>query len=136
MATSALVDTGFLVALLSRRDANHRWAAAQAPRFPPPWISCEAVLSETSHLLGRRGIPSLASLLRRGALVCRYRFADDMDAVLKLLEKYSGVPISFADACLVRMTETLNDPMLLTTDDDFRIYRRHGRQIIPCLLPH
>jgi uncharacterized protein len=136
MATSALVDTGFLVALLSRRDANHRWAAAQAPRFPPPWISCEAVLSETSHLLGRRGIPSLASLLRRGALVCRYRFADDMDAVLKLLEKYSDVPISFADACLVRMTETLNDPMLLTTDDDFRIYRRHGRQIIPCLLPH
>ena len=136
MATSALVDTGFLVALLSRRDANHRWAAAQAPRFPPPWISCEAVLSETSHLLGRRGIPSLASLLRRGALVCRYRFADDMDAVLKLLEKYSDVPISFADACLVRMTETLNDPMLLTTDADFRIYRRHGRQIIPCLLPH
>ena len=136
MATSALVDAGFLVALLSRRDANHRWAAAQAPRFPPPWMTCEAVLSETSHLLGRRGIPSLASLLRRGALVCRYRLADDIDAVLKLLEKYSDVPISFADACLVRMTETLNDPMLLTTDADFRIYRRHGRQIIPCLLPH
>jgi uncharacterized protein len=136
MATSALVDAGFLVALLSRRDANHRWAAAQAPRFPPPWMTCEAVLSETSHLLGRRGIPSLASLLRRGALVCRYRFADDTVAVLKLLEKYSDVPISFADACLVRMTETLNNPMLLTTDADFRIYRRHGRQIIPCLLPH
>jgi hypothetical protein len=31
--------------------------------------------------------------------------------------------------------ETLNDPMLLTTDADFRIYRRHGRQIIPCILP-
>jgi predicted nucleic acid-binding protein len=58
-----------------------------------------------------------------------------MDAVLKLLEKYADVPMSFADACLVRMTETLNDPVLLTTDDDFRIYRRHGRQIIPCVLP-
>jgi uncharacterized protein len=135
MATSALVDTGFLVALLSRRDANHRWAAAQALRFPPPWITCEAVLSETSHLLGERGTRSLALLLRRGALVCRYRFADDVDAILKLLEKYSDVPISLADACLVRMTETLNNPMLLTTDADFRIYRRHGRQIIPCVLP-
>ena len=62
-------------------------------------------------------------------------FADDMDAVLKLLEKYANVPMSFADACLVRMTETLNDPMLLTTDGDFRIYRRHGRQTIPCVLP-
>src|ERR1700674_692727 len=93
MATSALVDAGFLVALLSRRDANHRWAAAQAPRLPPPWMTCEAVLSETSHLLGGRGTRNLASLLRRGAVVCAYRFADDMDAVLKLLEKYADVPI-------------------------------------------
>jgi len=115
MAKSALVDAGFLVALLSRRDANHGWAAAQAPRL--------------------LGALSFASLLRRGALVCDYRFADDMDAVLKLLEKYADVPMSFADACLVRMTETLNDPVLLTTDGDFRIYRRHGRQIIPCVLP-
>ena len=135
MATNALVDAGFLVALLSRRDANHGWAAAQAPRLPPPWATCEAVLSEASHLLGGLGTLSVASLLRRGALVCDYRFADDMDAVLKLLEKYADVPMSFADACLVRMTETLNDPVLLTTDDDFRIYRRHGRQIIPCVLP-
>ena len=135
MATSALVDAGFLVALLSRRDANHSWAAGQAPRFPPPWTTCEAALSEAFHLLGGRGAPSLASLLRRGALVCGFRFADDMEAVLKLIEKYSDVPMSFADACLVRMTETLNDPMLLTTDADFRIYRRHGRQVIPCVLP-
>ncbi len=135
MAKSALVDAGFLVALLSRRDANHRWAAAQAPRLPPPWATCEAVLSEASYLLGGLGTLSLASLLRRGALVCGYRFADDMDAVLKLLEKYADVPMSFADACLVRMTETLNDPVLLTTDSDFRVYRRHGRQIIPCVLP-
>ncbi|HWN52990.1 MAG TPA: PIN domain-containing protein [Xanthobacteraceae bacterium] len=135
MATSALVDAGFLVALLSRRDGNHRWAAAQAPRLPPPWMTCEAVLSEASHLLGGYGTRSLASLLRRGALVCGYRFADDMDAVFKLLEKYADVPMSFADACLVRMTETLNDPVLLTTDADFRIFRRHGRQIIPCVLP-
>jgi len=135
MAKSALVDAGFLVALLSRRDANHGWAAAQAPRLPPPWATCEAVLSEASHLLGGLGTLSFASLLRRGALVCDYRFADDMDAVLKLLEKYADVPMSFADACLVRMTETLNDPVLLTTDGDFRIYRRHGRQIVPCVLP-
>ena len=135
MATSALVDAGFLVALLSRRDANHRWAAVQAPRLPPPWMTCEAVLSQAAHLLGARGTKSLASLIRRGALVCSYHFADDMEAVLNLLEKYADVPISFADACLVRMTETLNDPVLLTTDTDFRIYRRHGRQIIPCVLP-
>ena len=135
MAASAIVDTGFLVALLSRRDANHDWAVAQAPRLPPPWMTCEAVLSEAAHLLGRRGIRGLASLLRRGAVVCSYRFADDIDTVLKLLEKYADTPMSFADACVVRMTETMNDPMLLTTDADFRIYRRHGRLVIRCTLP-
>jgi predicted nucleic acid-binding protein len=135
MARSALVDSGFLVALLSRRDVNHRWAAAQAPSLPPPWTTCEAVLSEASHLLGGQATQSLAALLRRGALLCTYRFADDMTAVLRLLEKYADVPMSFADACLVRMTETLNDPVLLTTDSEFRSYRRHGRQIIPCVLP-
>lgn len=135
MAASALVDAGFLVALLSRGDANHRWAAAQALRLPPPWITCEAVLSETAHLLGSRGMRSFSSLLRRDAIACSYRFRDDVDAVLKLLEKYADVPMSFADACLVRMTETLNDPVLLTTDADFHVYRRHGRQVIPCVLP-
>jgi hypothetical protein len=70
MAKSTRVDAGFLVAILSRRDGNHRWAAAQAPRLPPPWMTCEAVLSEASHLLGGRGTQSLASLLDRGALVC------------------------------------------------------------------
>lgn len=58
-----------------------------------------------------------------------------MDAVLRLMEKYAEVPMSFANAGLVRMTETLDDPMLLTTDADFHIYRRHGRQVIPCVLP-
>jgi predicted nucleic acid-binding protein len=135
MASSALVDAGFLVALMSRRDAFHGWAVSQAPRLPPPWMTCEAALSEASHLLGRNGTRGLALMLRRGAVVCGFRFADDMEAVLELLEKYADVPISFADACLVRMTETLNDPMLLTTDADFRIYRRHGRRIIPCVLP-
>ena len=95
MATSALVDAGYLVALLSRRDGNHRWAAEQVSRFPPPWMTCEAVLSETFHLVGGRGAGSAASLLRRGALICSYQFAEDQDAVLKLLEKYSQVPMSF-----------------------------------------
>jgi hypothetical protein len=51
------------------------------------------------------------------------------------MRKYAQVPMSLADACLVRMTETTGNVRLLTTDADFRIYRRHGRQAIPCLLP-
>lgn len=135
MARSVLVDAGYLVALLSRRDSHHRWAAGQPQRFPPPWITCEAALSEAFHLLGERGRPSLTALLERRALIPGFDLGDELQPVLKLLQKYTDVPMSLADACLVRMTETHADPILLTTDADFRIYRRHSRQVVPCATP-
>ena len=94
-----------------------------------------AVLSETSHLLGGRGEPSLAALLERRALIPGFDLGDELEPVLRLLQKYADVPMSLANACLVRMTETLADPIILTTDADFRVYRRHSRQVVPCVLP-
>ena len=135
MAATALVDTGFLIALLDARDGHHRWASALASQHAPPWTTCEAVLSEAFHILGPRDSESLATLLRRGAVATPFHFDQSPEAVLRLMHKYADVPMSFADACLVRMTEVLPDPLLLTTDADFRIYRRHGRQTVPCVLP-
>jgi predicted nucleic acid-binding protein len=132
MAESPIADAGFLIALLSRRDAHHRWAVAQAARRPP---TCEAALSEAFHLLEAGGEAALAALLRRRAVVVAFDLSADLDRVLKLMEKYIDVPMSLADACLVRMTETLADPVVVTTDADFRIYRRHDRQAVPCALP-
>ena len=135
MAASVLVDAGFVIALLSRRDRHHRWAVAQSPGLPPPWKTSDAVLSEAFHLLGSRGRPALRALLRRGAIVPAFDLADELDRVLGLMQKYADIPMSLADACLVRMSATLSDPLLLTTDANFRIYRRHGRQAIPAVLP-
>ncbi|SPE37779.1 PilT protein domain protein [Candidatus Sulfopaludibacter sp. SbA6] len=135
MAKNVVVDAGFLVALLSRRDSQHQWAVTQASGHSPPWRTCEAVLSEALHLLGAQGEPGLSALLRRRALVAAFHLDNDLEPVLDLLRKYADVPMSLADACLVRMTETLPDPLILTTDSDFRIYRRHSRQIVPCRTP-
>ena len=135
MARNVLVDAGFLVALLSRRDSHHQWAVRQAPGHAPPWRTCEAVLSEAFHILGVRGEPGLSELLRRRAVIATFDLDNDVESVLKLLHKYKDVPMSLADACLVRMTETLPDPVILTTDSDFRIYRRHSRHMVPCMMP-
>ena len=136
MAGNVLVDAGFVVALLSRRDTYHRWAATQAPQFAPPWSTCEAALSEAFHLVGARGAPGLSALLRRRSVLVAFDLAKHLEPVLKLMQKYSDVPMSLADACLVRMTETFADPVVLTTDADFRIYRRHSRHVVPCVTPH
>lgn len=135
MAGTVLVDAGFLAAFLVARDSNHAWALAQPHRLPPPWHTCDATLSETLHVIGTNAFTPMASLIRGGALVCSFRFADSTNEVLALMEKYADVPMSLADACLVRMTEISPDPTLLTTDTDFQIYRRHGRKTVPCILP-
>jgi predicted nucleic acid-binding protein len=135
MAANVLVDAGFLVALLSRRDGDHHWATDQASSLPPPWKTCEAALSEAFHLLGTPGGPTLIALLQRRSVICVFDATANIDEVLKLMQKYADVPMSFADACLVRMSEMLADPVLLTLDADFRIYRRHGRRTIPCAMP-
>jgi predicted nucleic acid-binding protein len=135
MGKTVLVDGGYLVALLNRNDQYREWAAAQAERLTYPWITCEAALSEAFHLLGRRGESKLSALLRRGVATPHFNLESELEPVLALMDKYSDVPMSMADACIVRMTEIYADPLLVTTDSDFIIYRRHSRQVIPCLLP-
>ena len=135
MAASVLVDAGFLVAILTDRDTNHRWANTASERYPPPWITCEAALSEAFCLLRQHGAVPLIELLHRGSVACPFHLHGNTEEVLSLLRKYAGVPMSLADACLVRLSETMSQPILLTTDSDFRIYRRHGRRAIPCLMP-
>lgn len=135
MAASVLVDAGFLVALLSQRDAHHGWSKAQARQHPPPWTTCEAALSEAFHLLGPVGTPALGTLLRNGALRTEFDLAAHLEPVLRFMRKYRDVGSSLADAALVRMTETFAEPIVLTTDADFRVYRRHTRQVVPCVTP-
>lgn len=135
MARTVLADTGFLVALLSRRDRHRQWAAAQAAQLAHPWMTCDAVLSETFHLLGPRGAPPLAELLRRRVLAPAFDLRADLEAVLAVMDKYADTPMSLADGCLVRMSEILADPIVLTTDAHFGLYRRHSRKVIPYLAP-
>jgi predicted nucleic acid-binding protein len=136
MAGSVVVDAGFLIALLSRRDTHNAWAVAEASNWRLPWSTCDAVLSEAFHLLGAHGRSSLAALLRRGAVVPTFNLDGELDRVLTLMQKYASVPMSIADACLVRMTETLSDPIILSTDRDFHVYRRHSRHVVPCRTPY
>ncbi|HXU59794.1 MAG TPA: PIN domain-containing protein [Verrucomicrobiae bacterium] len=133
MAASVIVDAGFLVALLSGRDANHGWAAAQAARLPPPWATCEASVAEAFRLLGPAGGRGLRALLERRAAICAFAAGKEIAHLLKLMAKYDSM--SFEDACLVRMTETMADPVVLTTDAELRTYRRLGRKTVPCVTP-
>jgi uncharacterized protein len=132
---SCIVDSGALVALLDPREEHHPWARESLWRQPEPWFTCEAVVSEALFLLHEPHARALDKLLRRKHLRLGLNLDDELLPVLDLRAKYVCVPMSLADACLVRMSETLADPVVVTTDADFKIYRRHRRQVVPCLLP-
>lgn len=135
---TTLVDTGPIVAFLNRRDRHHQWAVETFATVRAPLLTCEAVLSEAAYLLRRlAGGPEKAiELLTRRVVSASFRLEAEAPAVKKLLGRYGNVPMDLADACLVRLTELHGDCVLLTIDSEFRdVYRRHGRQAIPTVLP-
>jgi predicted nucleic acid-binding protein len=132
-----VADTGALVALLDRSDLHHAWALECFKTLKPPLITCDAVLAEAWHLLGSAP-PSrkvLAAMHRDGVFRSDFAFEDHAPNLWKLLEKYRDVPMDLADACLVRLSEIHAKARVWTTDSDFNVYRRLGRQIIPVLAP-
>lgn len=136
---TVVLDTGPLIALLDRDEAHHAWAAAQFKTLSPPLLTCDSVLSEASFLLQRAGLdPSLpVEMLARGVLEVTSPLTsrDDAASVSSLMRRYRNVPMSFADACLVRLVERTKNGSILTLDSDFRIYRQTNRRVIPLLIP-
>ena len=131
------IDTGPIVALLNARDAHHRWATQTLDRIGPPLRTCEAVISEACFLVRnlKGGPDAVLTLIARGLVVPDFHLDLELDALRKLIAKYSSVPMSLADACLVRMAELDHELTVITLDADFRLYRRHGRQHLPTLMP-
>lgn len=97
-------------------------------------MSCEAILSEAFFLLRSTssGTAALRGMLADG-LIELVPLASELPRVTALMARYESVPMSFADACLVRLSELLPKSVIATLDTDFRVYRRNGRQVIPLL---
>lgn len=137
MAGPVLVDSGPLVALLNREERDHSWVLAQFKELYADLHTCEAVISETSFLVRHnpRGIVALLDLLDSGVVRVSFTLGNHYTAVTTLMRKYQDVPMSLADACLVRMSELHDRSRVFTLDSDFKLYRRNGRQAIPLIYP-
>ena len=121
-----LLDTGPLVALLSRADANHDRARQLFAECAPPLGCCEAVVAEACFLMRKvddSGPAAVVALGGRGV----YRIAISIDAhwssLEALLMKYADQPISLADACLIQCAELHHEARILTFDEHFKFYR-------------
>ena len=137
--TAWLLDTGPLVAFFDRSDAGHEWAKGQWAQAPVPLLTCEAVLAEAAYLLREHArLPSekLLALFERKVITVPFSLEANDGPVALLLEKYHDQGMQLADACLVRMSELKRDCRVFTLDQqEFRVFRRFERQVIPLVAP-
>ena len=125
-AAGILLDTGPLVALLSKNDANHDRARRMFADCAPPFRCCEAVVAEACFLMRKvhgAGPPEVVALGARGLYGIAISADEHWPNIEALLKKYSDRPISLADACLIRCAEIHQEARILTFDTDFGVYR-------------
>ncbi len=123
--------------MLNQRDHHHQWVVQQLKHLSPPLLTCEAVLAEATHITrqvaGARA--ALIEMVGEGFLKIAFALTDHHSAILTMIRRYGDVPMSLADACLVRLAEVYPQSPILTLDSDFSIYRKNGRQVIERISP-
>lgn len=135
------VDTGFLYALLDKRDAWHARSVAVAPTAQEGWVTTWPVLTEATHLmarrLGSRFAQALMDEVADGALLAWDVPQDQVARIPAMMQRYASLPMDLADASLILLAEHLGHGRILTTDErDFGSYRWKNRKPFHNLLAH
>jgi len=135
--TTLILDSGPLVAYYDDGDQWHEWTVGIWPSLNPPFVTCEAALTEACFLTSRHGgnPADLVELVQKGIFQIGLNVATEAASINAMMRRYADTSMSLADACLVRLAEIHHDCRVLTLDRDFLRYRRYGRQVIPLQSP-
>jgi uncharacterized protein len=129
-----IADTGFLVAFVNRNDGHHDWAVSVAKQVTTPLLTCEPVLAEAAFHL--QSVAIVLAMLRDGLIALAFNCNDHLPQLEALAKRYIDRQPDLADLCLIRMSELNPRHSIITVDqDDFRIYRRNKREMIPLISP-
>ena len=130
MAGELLLDTGALIGLLDRAQTVHKACADFYNDWNGQVVTSEAVITESIHLLSgtRDGGTACTDFILQGGIFVFPSTEASLKRCRQLIEKYSDLPMDFADATLVVIAEELGTDLIFTVDHDFRIYRIRGRK--------
>ena len=129
-----IADTGFLVAFVSRNDRHHEWAQSVVSTWTEPFLTCESVLSETAFNL--HSAAAVFEMLNKGLVKLAFDCNGHLPQLAWLAQQYADRKPDFADLCLIRMSEFFPKHPVITIDrEDFRVYRRNKRDMIPLICP-
>ena len=133
MTPQVLVDTGPIVAILSKSDQHHQVCLAHLRRLSGPLLTCWPVIVEAAWLL-RRDSAAVEKLLQSfQAKPLTLAPLDEMDVpgIVEILVKYRGLKLQLADAALLHVANRGNIQTVFTLDRrDFKVLRlRNGKRL-------
>ena len=128
MKNSIIADTGFWYALLNQDDHYHDKATNALKQLNCTLICTWPVITETSYFLqsrmGQKEVCEFLASYNEGLYEIYNLTRDQMQRIVKLMHKYTDLPMDLADASLVILAEELGHGRILSTDQrDFRTYR-------------
>ncbi len=127
MISTAIVDSGPLVAVANRSDPDHS-ACMNALQTPGVHLVIPALcIAEAAYFIHRRQGPGLEARFLRGleGFEIHVPTAGDWSRVGEIVEQYADFPIGGVDASVVVAAERLDTDLLITLD------RRHFAAIRP-----
>jgi uncharacterized protein len=121
---SIVVDAGPLIALFDRDDRHHHRAVEFIRNCRSGLVTNLPVLTEATFLL-RFSVCAQRDLLAwaHSSLEIDQNTSSDLPKIIALLDKYSDLPVDFADVSIVALAERLNVSRVASVDQDFAIYR-------------
>lgn len=131
MAAKGLIDTGAIIAFLSRDDRWHQRSVDAMASLHLPLATSAAVLTELFHLIGRFPLQRAVvwDFLRSDTITVLPIDDADLPELEALMDRYADRAMDFADATLVRLAEREGLTTIFTIDhDDFETYRIGARR--------
>jgi uncharacterized protein len=122
---SALLDAGPLIALFDNSDKHSKRVQTFFKNYKGSFHTTWAVITETMHFLNFN--PNVQSdflqWLQRDPLYIHSQDKKCLEKIRQLILKYQNVPMDFADASLLLVSEQENIHQILTLDSDYIAYR-------------
>jgi predicted nucleic acid-binding protein len=129
---NTIIDAGPLIALFDKKDKHHNSVKSFLKKYKGKLISTIPVLTETSYFLNFNVNAQLDfyKWILLGGLEIFPLKKDHLTRIIEITKKYENVPMDFADASLIILSEEQNIKEIISIDSDFDIYRTLRKEIV------
>ncbi len=131
-----IIDSGPLIALFDKNDKYHQVVLAFFKGFKGEFVTSWAVITEVTHMLDFNLQVQINFLkwVEMGALSLYSIEQHELREIIKMMSKYTNVPMDLADSSLMYVAQKEGIKNIVSIDSDFDIYRTIKKEALNNLL--